>query len=65
MENGDIPEGFVIHHLNECKRDNSSGNLAALPANEHTPNAHYHWKTREADRENFIPIDDKNDGILF
>jgi hypothetical protein len=53
MENDleEIPEGMVVHHKNEKKRDNSGKNLKLLPRNEHTPHAHYHWKTRTWDGE--------------
>lgn len=47
QEHGEIPEGFVVHHKNEIKKDNGPGNLEAKPRNEHTPNAHYHWKGRD------------------
>lgn len=47
MEHGDIPEGYVVHHKTENKRENDIDNLASLPRNEHTPNAHWHWRTRD------------------
>lgn len=47
MEHGEIPEGFVVHHKTENKRENDVENLASLPRNEHTPNAHYHWRERD------------------
>lgn len=65
MEHGEIPEGFVIHHKDETKRNNGPQNLGALPANEHTPNIHYHWQTRAADRDKFVPIDEFDDDIPF
>lgn len=54
QENGDIPEGFIIHHKDEIKRNNGADNLGALPRNEHTPNAHFHWKTRDWQTGEFL-----------
>jgi hypothetical protein len=65
QENGDIPEGFVIHHKNEMKHDNGPDNLGALPANEHTPNEHWHWRTREPDRERYVPVGETDPDIPF
>lgn len=57
MENDleEIPEGMAVHHVNEKKRDNRGKNLKLLPMNEHTPNAHWHWKTRTLDESGYDP----------
>lgn len=66
MEHGDIPEGFVVHHKTENKRENDIENLATMPANEHTPNAHFHWRERDwQSRDEYIPLDDRDDDIPF
>lgn len=51
QEFGEIPEGMVVHHKSENKRVNDADNLGLMPVNEHTPNAHYHWKTRKLEDE--------------
>lgn len=43
---GPIPEGYDIHHLDECKTNNTLDNLECLPKSEHTrlysPNCNQH-----------------------
>lgn len=34
--NGPIPDGWDIHHIDECKANNAIGNLECLPKSEHT-----------------------------
>jgi hypothetical protein len=56
--NGEIPEGMVVHHKDENPRNTSIENLESRPRNEHTPHAHFHWKTRDwQDPDNYIPLD--------
>lgn len=58
QEYGEIPEGFVVHHKNEVKRNNSPDNLGALPRNEHTPHAHYHWRGRDwQSPDEYVPLE--------
>jgi len=35
--NGELPEGWVIHHLNGVRDDNRLENLAAMPRKHHSP----------------------------
>lgn len=51
----EIPEGMVVHHRNENPRINEPENLEARPRNEHTPNAHFHWKTRDYETGEPLP----------
>ena len=55
QENGPIPEGMIVHHKNEVKRCNDPANLGLMKQNEHTPNAHYHWRTRDYTDGGFVP----------
>lgn len=66
QEHGPIPEGFIVHHKNEIKRDNGPGNLATLPRNEHTPNEHFHWRTRDwQSPDEFVPLDPDDEPFPF
>lgn len=39
-ENGKLPDGYVIHHLNGVKTDNRLENLLAVPRNQHHSEPH-------------------------
>ena len=53
--NGSIPEGYLVHHDNENKTDNSPKNLIAMTIGEHTrlhKNDKHH--TKEAKEKNRV-----------
>lgn len=56
QENGPIPEGMIVHHRNEIKRCNDPENLGLMKQNEHTPNAHFHWRTRHYTDGGFVRV---------
>lgn len=53
----EIPEGMVVHHKTENKRVNDPKQLGLMSRNEHTPNAHYHWRSRDYRDDSFREVD--------
>lgn len=45
LANGPIPEGYIIHHVNEDKKDNRLENLQMMTIAEHNKHHHDEKKT--------------------
>lgn len=49
--NGEIPEGCIVHHKNENKRDNSPHNLGAVAVEKHLPHDHLTWRQKAKSKD--------------